>query len=100
MRARQPRGGERVRFVGMDDIHSPRSHHSPDRESGAQPAPSRVDAVCGDACILRATSQQRIANRNQFGSVAMRQQSSQQEQRLVLTTTKVPAKVDNEGAQA
>ena len=89
-----------MRFVGMEDIRSTPSDQLPDRESGIQPAPPTVDAVCGDACILRAASQQRITKCDQFGSVATREQSSQEQKCLVLSTTEVPAEVDNQRAHA
>ena len=54
----------------------------------------------GDARILRAASQQRIAQSDQFGSVAPRAQTAQQQQCLVLSSTVVTAEVDNQRAHA
>ena len=36
MRPRQPCGGERVRLIGMDDIHSAASHQPADRQKGSK----------------------------------------------------------------
>ena len=54
----------------------------------------------GDARLLRPASQQRIAKRDQFGSVAAREQTLQEQKCLVLSTTVVPAEVDNQRVHA
>ena len=84
----------------MNDIHSTPSHQPPDRQSGGK-APARLgDLMDDDARILRAARQQRISNRDQFGSVAAFEQAPQEQERLILSTTKVPAEVDNQRAHA
>lgn len=54
----------------------------------------------GDARLLRPASQQRIAERDQFGNVAAREQTLQEQKCLVLSATVVPAEVDNQRAHA
>ena len=72
----------------------------PDREGGVQTAPPVVYAVRGYACIVRAPRQQGIANRDEFGSMAARQQPLQKQERLLLPSAKVRAEVDDERAHA
>ena len=55
----------------------------------------------GDACILRSARQQGIPDGNQFRSVAAREQTLQEQQRLMLSSAIVPSEVDNaEGARS
>jgi len=44
--------------------------------------------------------EQRISDRDQFGSVATLEQTPQEQKCLVLSTAEVPAEVDNQRAQA
>ena len=101
VRPRQPCGGERVRFVGMDDIHSTASHQpagSPERRQGAGVIWGTL--MDDDARFLRTASQQRISKCDQFRSVAALEQTPQQQKRLVLPATEIPAEVDNQRAHA
>ncbi len=84
----------------MDDIRSTSSQQTPDRQSGGKASASVGDTMDGDAGMLCPASQQGIAQRDQFGSVAAREQSPQEQKRLVLSTTEVPAEVDNQRAHA
>ena len=54
----------------------------------------------GDACILRPASQKRIPKRSQLGSVAAGEQSLQEQERLILSSTVISAEVDNQRAHA
>src|SRR5258708_133860 len=69
------------------------------QRGGKTPAP-RGNAMHGDARIPGAASQQRIAKRDQFGSMAAREQTSQKQKGLVLSATIIPAEVDNQRAHA
>lgn len=62
-----------MRFIPVNDIHLPFSDEAPNSECGINPSPSMVDAMCGDARILRAASQQGVAKRDQFGGMAARE---------------------------
>jgi hypothetical protein len=49
----------------------------------------------GDARILRPASQKGIAKGDQFGGVPASEQTFQEKQRLMLSSTILPAEVDN-----
>jgi hypothetical protein len=53
-----------------------------------------------DARVLRPARQQSIPKRDQFRCVAPMEQATQEQEGLVLSTTEVPAEVDNQRAQA
>ena len=84
----------------MNDVHSSPLHQTTDRQSGRETPASRRNAMHRDACIFRSPSQQGIAKRDQFGSVAAREQTSQEQQRLVLSSSIFPAEIDDERAHA
>ena len=84
----------------MNDVHLPFSDKAPDGERGGKLSPPAADAVSGDACILRATSQQGIAKSDQSGSVPARERALQEQQCLMLSSTIVPPEVDNQRAHA
>ena len=54
----------------------------------------------GHACMLRAAGQQRVAKRDQYGSVAARKQAPQQQQHLMLASAVIAAEIDNERTHA
>jgi hypothetical protein len=84
----------------MDDIHSTTSQQPPDRQNGGKAPASLGDIMDDDSRFLCPAREQRISNRDQFGSVAALEQTPQEQKCLVLSTTEVPAEVDNQRAQA
>ena len=68
-----------MRFVGMDDIRSTLSQPPPDRHSGGKAPASLGNFMDDDARFLCPACQQRIPNRNQFGSVPAREQTPQEQ---------------------
>jgi hypothetical protein len=84
----------------MNDIDSPPSHQTTNRVSRGQAPASRRIAMHGDAGILRPACQKRIAERNQLGSVAAGEQSLQEQECLILSSTVLSAKVDKQRAHA
>ena len=84
----------------MNDIHLPKSNQAANLQGCGESSVTRRNAMHGDPRILRAASQQGILDGNQFGSVAARKQSLQEQQRLVLSSAVVPTKVDDERAHA
>ena len=100
VRTSQPRRSKCVRFIGVNEVHLSISDKAPDRKRGGTPSPPPADAVSGNACILRAASQQGAAQCDQFRSMAARKQTLQEQQRLVLSSTVVLAEVHNQRAHA
>ena len=98
VRPRQPCGGESVRFVGVDHIHSTTSHQPPDRACGGYAPEFLGDFMDDDARFSCPACEQRILERDQFGCVAALQQTTQEQKRLILPATKVPAEVHNQRA--
>ena len=84
----------------MNNIHALPAHQPANLQSGGKAPASRENAMHEDACILRAASQKGILDGNQFGRVAAREQTLQEQQRLVLSSTVVSSKVGNQRAHA
>lgn len=84
----------------MHDIHPSPSHQPPDRQNGGKAPALLGDLMDDDAGVLRAARQQGISKGDQFRSVAAFKRAPQEQERLVLSTTEVPAEVDNQRAQA
>ena len=84
----------------MNDVHSTPSQQTTDHQSGGKASASRGNAMHGDACIFRAASQQGIAEGDQFGGVAAREQAPHEQQRLMLSSTIIPTEVDNQRVHA
>ena len=84
----------------MDEIKAAFAHQLADLPRSREPAPIRIGNMHGRASFLRARSQERIANRNQFRGVAAVAQALQKEQSLMLPSAIFAAEVDNEGAHA
>ena len=79
----------------MNDIHLPPSNQPANLQGGGEPPAPRRNAMHGDACVLCPASQQGIPDCNQFRRVAAREQSLQEQQRLVLPAAVVPSEVDD-----
>src|SRR5690348_11511634 len=84
----------------MNDVVSAFAQQVSDLLCCREAAPSRIGLMHGRADFLRPGRQQRTANRNQFRNVSAFAQSLQQEQRLMLPSAIITAKVDNERAHA
>ena len=77
-----------------------RSNQPANLKGGGKPGGAGGTPCTEIACIFRAAGQRGILDGNQFGSVAAREQSLQEQQRLMLPSAKFPSEVDNERAHA
>ena len=84
----------------MNDMHSPFSYQAANLQHGGKAPKSRRNIVHDNACIPRLLRKQRIANCDQFGVVAPREQSAQEQKRLMLSTAVTSAQVDDQRAHA
>ena len=83
----------------MNDIHALLANQSANLQRRGESPATRWNAMHGDACILRAASQQGILDGDQFGRMAAREQTLQEQQRLVLSSAIVLSEIDNQWTQ-
>jgi hypothetical protein len=84
MGAGQPRGGKRVRFVGVDHIEAAVAQQPPDLPGRGQAPENIGHDLHRQSSRARSFRQCGTAHGKQFGAVPSRTQSSEQQQSLAL----------------
>ena len=100
MGASQPRGGQRVGFIRVEHVNSALAQQLADLQSGGDAAPSCVHDMHRRANFHDTRSQLRIAERNQFRSVATFAEALYKQKSLVLSAAVFAAEVDDQRAHA
>jgi hypothetical protein len=84
----------------MNNVYFSFLDQAPNRECSGQTPASCSNAMHGDSRFRCSLGQKRIAQRNQYRSMPAHKQTLQKQECLVLSSTVIPAKVDNQRTHA